>query len=163
MFRLVKISIYFACCAYLISFFSHLLVTRPTKSRALECFVIDTAQRSTHIALIVCISTPRVCVPKLTFRVDAMVYASCPERCLSSPRIFLFCDLSTRSAQMPRNNLRRPAPTICFTVLRFRFACICASKKDQTPCRTCLRWNWCCPCRSARYAPACGNNWSGGH
>ncbi|CAA7271686.1 unnamed protein product [Cyclocybe aegerita] len=33
-------------------FVCHLLVTRPTKSRALECFVIDTAQRSTHIALI---------------------------------------------------------------------------------------------------------------
>ena len=32
---------------------SHLLVTRPSKSRALECFVVDTAQRSTHIAMIV--------------------------------------------------------------------------------------------------------------
>lgn len=32
---------------------SHLLITRPTKSRALECFVVETAQRSTHIALIV--------------------------------------------------------------------------------------------------------------
>ncbi|KAF8964699.1 kinase-like domain-containing protein [Flammula alnicola] len=33
-------------------FICHLLVTRPTKSRALECFVIEIAQRSTHIALI---------------------------------------------------------------------------------------------------------------
>ncbi|KAJ6596909.1 kinase-like protein [Mycena vulgaris] len=33
-------------------FISHLLVTRPTKSRALECFVVDVAQRSTHIAMI---------------------------------------------------------------------------------------------------------------
>ncbi|KAJ7449827.1 kinase-like protein [Mycena latifolia] len=33
-------------------FISHLLVTRPTKSRALECFVVDIAQRSTHIAMI---------------------------------------------------------------------------------------------------------------
>ncbi|KAJ6630818.1 kinase-like domain-containing protein [Mycena sp. CBHHK59/15] len=32
-------------------FISHLLVTRPTKSRALECFVVDVAQRSTHIAM----------------------------------------------------------------------------------------------------------------
>jgi phosphatidylinositol 4-kinase B len=32
---------------------SHLLVTRPTKSRALECFVVEIAQRSTHIAIIV--------------------------------------------------------------------------------------------------------------
>lgn len=32
---------------------SHLLITRPTKSRALECFVVEVAQRSTHIALIV--------------------------------------------------------------------------------------------------------------
>lgn len=37
---------------------SHLLVTRPSKSRALESFVIDTALRSTHVALIVCISCP---------------------------------------------------------------------------------------------------------
>ena len=33
--------------------FSHLLVTRPSKSRALECFVVDIAQRSTHIAMLV--------------------------------------------------------------------------------------------------------------
>ncbi|KDR81625.1 hypothetical protein GALMADRAFT_239690 [Galerina marginata CBS 339.88] len=33
-------------------FICHLLVTRPTKSRALECFVIEIAQRSTHIALV---------------------------------------------------------------------------------------------------------------
>lgn len=32
---------------------SHLLVTRPSKSRALECFVIDISQRSTHIAMLV--------------------------------------------------------------------------------------------------------------
>lgn len=35
------------------SVLSHLLVTRPSKSRALECFVVDVAQRSTHIAMIV--------------------------------------------------------------------------------------------------------------
>lgn len=37
-------------------FICHLLVTRPTKSRALECFVVDVAQRSTHIAMIVRLS-----------------------------------------------------------------------------------------------------------
>lgn len=35
---------------------SHLLVTRPSKSRALECFVVETAQRSTHIAMMVCLA-----------------------------------------------------------------------------------------------------------
>lgn len=30
---------------------SHLLITRPSKSRALECFVCETSERSTHIAL----------------------------------------------------------------------------------------------------------------
>ncbi|KAG0707729.1 kinase-like protein [Suillus ampliporus] len=34
-------------------FICHLLVTRPSKSRALECFVVDISQRSTHIAMIV--------------------------------------------------------------------------------------------------------------
>ncbi|KAG6814353.1 hypothetical protein H0H92_010938 [Tricholoma furcatifolium] len=33
-------------------FICHLLVTRPSKSRALECFVVEIAQRSTHIAMI---------------------------------------------------------------------------------------------------------------
>ena len=32
---------------------SHLLVTRPSKSRALECFVVEIAQSSTHIAMMV--------------------------------------------------------------------------------------------------------------
>lgn len=33
-------------------FVCHLLVTRPSKSRALECFIVEIAQRSTHIAMI---------------------------------------------------------------------------------------------------------------
>ncbi|EMD38409.1 hypothetical protein CERSUDRAFT_82660 [Gelatoporia subvermispora B] len=32
-------------------FICHLLVTRPSKSRALECFVVETAQKSTHVAM----------------------------------------------------------------------------------------------------------------
>lgn len=39
--------------SYLLNAFSHLLVTRPSKSRALECFVVDIAQRSTHFAMLV--------------------------------------------------------------------------------------------------------------
>jgi len=35
-------------------FICHLLVTRPSKSRALECFVVEMAHKSTHIALLVC-------------------------------------------------------------------------------------------------------------
>jgi hypothetical protein len=35
------------------TYLSHLLVTRPSKSRALECFVVEVAQKSTHIAMIV--------------------------------------------------------------------------------------------------------------
>ena len=38
----------------MIRLLSHLLVTRPSKSRALECFVVDVAQRSTHISMLVC-------------------------------------------------------------------------------------------------------------
>ncbi|KAF8831285.1 hypothetical protein HHX47_DHR1000414 [Lentinula edodes] len=33
-------------------FVCHLLLTRPSKSRALECFVVEIAQKSTHIAMI---------------------------------------------------------------------------------------------------------------
>ncbi|KAF9246501.1 kinase-like protein [Melanogaster broomeanus] len=33
-------------------FICHLLVTRPSRSRALECFVVEIAQRSTHIAML---------------------------------------------------------------------------------------------------------------
>jgi phosphatidylinositol 4-kinase B len=39
---------------------SHLLVTRPSKSRALECFVVEIAQRSTHIAMIVRLSLSNI-------------------------------------------------------------------------------------------------------
>lgn len=43
--------------AWIYTYSSHLLVTRPTKSRALECFVVETAQRSTHIGLFVSLTT----------------------------------------------------------------------------------------------------------
>ncbi|KZT67724.1 hypothetical protein DAEQUDRAFT_672795 [Daedalea quercina L-15889] len=33
-------------------FVCHLLVTRPSKSRALECFVVETCHKSTHIAML---------------------------------------------------------------------------------------------------------------
>ncbi|EKM55562.1 uncharacterized protein PHACADRAFT_95175 [Phanerochaete carnosa HHB-10118-sp] len=33
-------------------FICHLLVTRPSKSRALECFVVEISQKSTHIAML---------------------------------------------------------------------------------------------------------------
>ncbi|CAL1704406.1 unnamed protein product [Somion occarium] len=33
-------------------FICHLLVTRPSKSRALECFVVETSQKSTHVAML---------------------------------------------------------------------------------------------------------------
>ncbi|KAJ3744697.1 kinase-like protein, partial [Lentinula detonsa] len=33
-------------------FVCHLLLTRPSKSRALQCFVVEVAQKSTHIAMI---------------------------------------------------------------------------------------------------------------
>lgn len=32
---------------------SHLLVTRPSKSRSLECFVVSMSERSTHLAMFV--------------------------------------------------------------------------------------------------------------
>jgi hypothetical protein len=31
---------------------SHLLITRPSKSRALECFVVEMSERSTHVAML---------------------------------------------------------------------------------------------------------------
>lgn len=37
--------------------FSHLLVSRPSKSRALECFVSEIVGKSTHVAMLVCTST----------------------------------------------------------------------------------------------------------
>ncbi|EIW85170.1 kinase-like protein [Coniophora puteana RWD-64-598 SS2] len=33
-------------------FICHLLITRPSKSRALECFVVDISRKSTHIAML---------------------------------------------------------------------------------------------------------------
>jgi hypothetical protein len=57
---------------------SHLLVTHPTKSRALESFVVDIAKRSTHIALIVRQITPLPHLSLLTASVDLMVPSGRP-------------------------------------------------------------------------------------
>lgn len=35
-------------------FFRHLLITRPTESVALEHYIIDACEKSTHIAVMVC-------------------------------------------------------------------------------------------------------------
>ena len=54
---------------------SHLLVTRPSKSRALECFVVDTARRSTHIAMLVCLLLFCQALTLMHESLDPMVYA----------------------------------------------------------------------------------------
>jgi phosphatidylinositol 4-kinase len=58
------------------SFTSHLLVTRPSKSRALECFVVDISQQSTHIAMIVRRQQPRSSKLTADSCGDPLVYAS---------------------------------------------------------------------------------------
>lgn len=40
---------------------SYLLVSRPSRSRALECFVMDISRKSTHLAILVC--SPIVLIP----------------------------------------------------------------------------------------------------
>lgn len=59
---------------------SHLLLTRMSKSRALECFVVEVSERSSHMAILVCLSKKSFGSDVLTSSKDAMVYASAPER-----------------------------------------------------------------------------------
>jgi hypothetical protein len=63
---------------------SHLLVTRPAKSRALECFIVEIAQQSTHIALIVSFLFHSANFPLLNPELDLLVHASVIERLFHS-------------------------------------------------------------------------------
>lgn len=58
--------------------YSHLLVTRPSKSCALETFVVERAEQSTHSALLVrdALEIIRRCPSELLLScLDAMVHA----------------------------------------------------------------------------------------
>ncbi|TEB31287.1 kinase-like protein [Coprinellus micaceus] len=72
-------------------FICHLLITRPTKSRALECFVVETAQRSTHIALI-----PLSTILGASRR-DSPSFAVC-QRVLLRCHEIIFSDLTSANA-----------------------------------------------------------------
>ena len=80
---------------------SYLLVSRPSRSRALECFVMDISRKSTHIAMLVC--SPIVLIAAYLFTsLDTMVHASIVEglfKCQSYPRIIL--NLPTDVAHVP--------------------------------------------------------------
>lgn len=62
---------------------SHLLVARPTVSRALEVFVVEAASRSTHVAMIVCPLTSRLLL--LEFRLFDRPCGSCRPLCTTLP------------------------------------------------------------------------------
>lgn len=80
--------------------YSHLLVTRPSKSRALEVFVVETAQRSTHIAMIVRLFSSNIHL--LYTLLDTLVHASLPPRSfINPPRVPLLHHLPTGPPQMP--------------------------------------------------------------
>ena len=59
---------------------SHLLLTRPSKSRALECFIVDTCEKSTHMAIYVSDQLYWAALPFSNIYTDPMVHASSPER-----------------------------------------------------------------------------------
>ena len=65
---------------------SHLLVARPTRSRALEVFVVDAAQRSTHVAMMVCSPVPVPLVDAHTHTLSLRHSGSCRPLSTTLPR-----------------------------------------------------------------------------
>ncbi|KAF5315851.1 hypothetical protein D9611_004705 [Ephemerocybe angulata] len=78
-------------------FICHLLITRPTKSQALECFVVETSQRSTHIALITLWFMQAALNDLSTSRRDSSSFAVC-QRVLLKCHEIIFSDLTSSSA-----------------------------------------------------------------
>ncbi|TFK29951.1 kinase-like protein [Coprinopsis marcescibilis] len=78
-------------------FVCHLLITKPTKSRAIECFVVDTAQRSTHIALITLWFMQAALNDLSLTRRDSPSFAVC-QRVLHKCHEIIFSDLSPASS-----------------------------------------------------------------
>ncbi|RXW20743.1 hypothetical protein EST38_g5111 [Candolleomyces aberdarensis] len=92
-------------------FICHLLITRPTKSRALECFVVETAQRSTHIALITLWFMQAALNDLSVARRDSPSFAVC-QRVLLKCHEIIFSDLTSTAtgpyfAMNILSNLRR--------------------------------------------------------
>ncbi|EDR14837.1 uncharacterized protein LACBIDRAFT_290773 [Laccaria bicolor S238N-H82] len=71
-------------------FICHLLITHPTKSRALESFVVDIAKRSTHIALIT-LWFLQAALQDLSSRRDSQSFVIC-QRVLHKCHEIIFSD-----------------------------------------------------------------------
>jgi hypothetical protein len=79
---------------------SYLLVSRPSRSRALECFVMDISRKSTHIAILVC--SPINLILVFFTSVDPVVHASITERLLKhQPQPRITRDVPTDTAHVP--------------------------------------------------------------
>ncbi|KAF8628405.1 hypothetical protein AX15_003928 [Amanita polypyramis BW_CC] len=78
-------------------FICHLLVTRPSKSRALECFVVDIARRSTHIAMLTLWFMQASLKDLSTNRFDTQSFVIC-QRVLHKCHEIIFGDLPTPAA-----------------------------------------------------------------
>ncbi|KIL69763.1 hypothetical protein M378DRAFT_69366 [Amanita muscaria Koide BX008] len=87
-------------------FVCHLLVTRPSKSRALECFVVDIAQRSTHIAMLTLWFMQASLKDMSTNRYDSRSFIIC-QRVLHKCHEIIFGDLPSPGAS-PYSTLGLP-------------------------------------------------------
>ncbi|KAF9482771.1 kinase-like protein [Pholiota conissans] len=89
-------------------FICHLLVTRPSKSRALECFVVEIAQKSTHIALIT-LWFMQATLSDLSMQRDSQSFAIC-QRVLHKCHEIVFGDQLLPSSS-PYSGFNLPAFT----------------------------------------------------
>ncbi|KAF8350695.1 kinase-like protein [Amanita rubescens] len=92
-------------------FICHLLVTRPSKSRALECFVVDIARRSTHIAMFTLWFMQASLKDLSTSRYDSHSFIIC-QRVLHKCHEIIFGDLPS-SAVSPYSTIKpHPEPAL---------------------------------------------------
>lgn len=89
-------------------FVCHLLITRPSKSRALECFVVETSERSTHMALLTLWFAQAALNDLASTKRDSTSFTIC-QRVLHQCHEIVFGDPPTQ-ARSPYSSLSISAP-----------------------------------------------------
>lgn len=89
-------------------FICHLLITRPSRSRALECFVVDIAQKSTHIAILT-LWFMQAALKDLSSRPDSRSFLIC-QRLLHKCHEIIFRDLPATPISAPYSAITLSLP-----------------------------------------------------
>jgi hypothetical protein len=125
---------------------SHLMITYPTTSNALESFVLDRAEESTHSAMLV---STLESWRDVADKVDILVHAICIEGfdTYTNYQPWSFPHLPTNPLAMPRNNLWRYSRTLLLALPKYRSIICLRIKSQENPTTKSLEGECsCCSC-----------------